>query len=224
MASTQSPTSAVSLLPQGTKGSGAEWRTRRTARSVRGSVPNNSARRLVLSCRITLISVAPSITWLLVTTMPEASTMKPEPKDWPRRPGWGAPSPRSPPCGGWPGRLRLKKSRKNSSKGLPGGAWGASGASGRAPGRDAGAPPIVEEILTTAGRSTRARGAKLSGRPPVMAGGVTVGLTGGAAAAGGSATGGRVWAKGAWDSIGPARPSAMAARGRRQLVKRMITS
>ena len=217
MASTQSPTSAVSLLPQGTKGSGAEWRTRSTARSVRGSVPSNSARRLVLSCRITLISVAPSITWLLVTTMPEASTMKPEPKDWPRRPGWGAPSPRSPPCGGWPGRLRLKKSRKNSSKGLPGGACGASGASGRAPGRDAGAPPIVEEIFTTAGKSLRARGAKPSGRPPVMAGGV-------ATAAGGSATGGRVWAKGAWDSSGTARPSAMTARGRRQLVKRMITS
>ena len=44
---------------------------------------------------------------------------KPEPSDWPRRGGVGRP--------GWPGfcpfgRFRSMKSRKNSSKGLPGGA------------------------------------------------------------------------------------------------------
>ena len=94
---------------------------------------------------------------------------KPEPSDWPRRcgrccgpvpgpGGVGAP---------WPGRLRLKKSRKNSSKGLPGGACGTSGASGR-PGRACTA--WVVEMLTTAGNSWRASGAKVSGARCATAG------------------------------------------------------
>ncbi len=158
IASTQSPTCAVSELPNCTAVSGLSVRMRSTAISVRGSVPSSSARIVVLSDRITLISSAPSITWLLVTTMPSrASMMKPEPSDCPRRCGrcgvCGAPS-----CPG--GRLRLKKSRKNSSNGLPGGACGISGASGR-PGRAWTA--WVVEMLTTAGRSCRAKGAKVSG-------------------------------------------------------------
>jgi hypothetical protein len=87
MATTQSPTFALSESPNFTACSGLSVLIRNTATSVRGSVPRSSARMEVLSWRMTLISSAPSMTWLFVTTMPEASRMKPEPSDWPRRRG-----------------------------------------------------------------------------------------------------------------------------------------
>jgi hypothetical protein len=57
---------------------------------------------------MTVISSASAMTWLLVTTMPDASMMKPEPSELTRR------GPRSRFCGSfWP--RRLKKSRNSSS-------------------------------------------------------------------------------------------------------------
>ena len=87
-----------------------------------------------------MISSAFSTTWLLVTTMPLASMMKPDPRDCARR------------C--WP---LSPYSLKKSSKGEPGGNCGAS------------CPPlertmVVVEIFTTAGERRSAKSAKLSGR------------------------------------------------------------
>ena len=62
IAMTQSPTRALSLSPQGTNGNGLSGLTRSSARSVLASRPTSSALRLVLSCRMTVISSASSIT------------------------------------------------------------------------------------------------------------------------------------------------------------------
>ncbi len=51
-----------------------------TARSVRASRPMILAASSVPSSSVTVTDFAPFTTWLLVTTMPEASTMKPEPR------------------------------------------------------------------------------------------------------------------------------------------------
>src|SRR5690242_1663726 len=70
---------------------------------------------------------------------------KPEPSDVTRR-------------GGASGRLRSRKSRKNSSNGEPGGNWGTSG-----PRWARSRLTVVDEMLTTAGRSLWARSANPSG-------------------------------------------------------------
>ena len=53
--------------------------------SVFSSVPISVAVSLVPSLKLTVISSAPSMTWLLVTMMPDGSMTKPEPSDWTRR-------------------------------------------------------------------------------------------------------------------------------------------
>ena len=68
IASTQSPTRALSLSPQSAATSFLSVLTFSTATSVLLSRPSTSALRRVSSCRMTVISSAPSITWLLVTT------------------------------------------------------------------------------------------------------------------------------------------------------------
>ena len=52
-----------------------------SARSTLVSRPTTSALKLVSSCRVTVISSASAMTWLLVTTRPEGSMMKPEPSE-----------------------------------------------------------------------------------------------------------------------------------------------
>ena len=216
IASTQSPTEMPSLSPNCTACSGLSVLMRSTAMSVRGSVPSSSARMLVLSCRMTLISSAPSMTWLFVTTMPLASTMKPEPSDCARRGRCGC----SGPPWGPPGRLRLKKSRKNSSKGLPGGACGMSGASGRL----ARAWTLwVVEMLTTAGRSWRASGAKEEGASRI---GTACGAFSGAAPPCGAGAGSACWAPAARGRPArrtarePARATGDGRIGRSSIAKR----
>ena len=110
MARTRSPTSSAFGSPSARKGSGAfEPSTRSTARSVRGSRSTISAsysRRSVSAMRT---SSAPSMTWLLVTTMPSAETMTPEPSALCIRSGGmsGRPPNSGPPS--------PKKRRKNGS-------------------------------------------------------------------------------------------------------------
>src|SRR5216683_2266207 len=157
IASTQSPTFMTSLSPNGTAVSGLSVLTRRRARSVLVSLPTSSALRLVSSCRMTVISSASAMTWLLVTTRPEESMMKPDPSEVARR---GCASGR---C--WPrGRFLSRKSLKNSSNGEPGGNCGISG-------RCRSALRVwVVETLTTAGRSFAASSEKPSGPALAMAG------------------------------------------------------
>ena len=140
IASTQSPTRIASLSPNGTNGSGEAGSTFSTAMSVLGSRPTSSASSDEPSVKLTMISSASSMTWLLVTTKPEGSITKPEPSELTvRGPRW----------------LRSKKSRNMSPKGAPGGISGIS-----AP----GSPTVWRvEMLTTAGDRRSARSAKLDG-------------------------------------------------------------
>ena len=62
IATTQSPTRAVSLSPKATAVSGLSGFTRSSATSTRSSRPTNSAFNIVLSARVTVISSAPSMT------------------------------------------------------------------------------------------------------------------------------------------------------------------
>ena len=140
--------------------------TGRCRRSRRG--PSTLAFSEVLSCRVTVISSAPSITWLLVTTRPDASMMKPDPRLCIRRSGGGWASPRH--RARRPTGLRLRKSLKNCSNGEPGGNIGISGPAPGPPARACAA--WVDEMLTTAGSSLAARSAKLSGAPLAKAGSV----------------------------------------------------
>ena len=118
IASTQSPTRDLSLSPKATAVSLWSACTCSTARSVRSSWPSSLAFSTVLSCSVTVISSAPLMTWLLVTMMPDGSTMKPDPSACILRGGaFGLP----PPC--W----RFMKSWKNFSNGEPGGNAGTSG-------------------------------------------------------------------------------------------------
>ncbi len=160
IASTQSPTRSASESPNCTAVSGLSGFTCSRAMSPVSSRPSTLAFSEVLSCKVTVISSAPSITWLLVTTMPEASMMKPDPRLCIRRSdGGGWLSPPRPPGPG--GRLRLRKSLKNCSNGEPGGNSGTSGPGLGTPARACTA--WVDEMFTTAGRSFAARSAKLSG-------------------------------------------------------------
>ena len=79
MAITQSPARVSSESPKAANGSASSDRTSSTARSVFGSRPTSAAGNRVPSFRVTIISSAPSMTWLFVTIRPAASTMNPEP-------------------------------------------------------------------------------------------------------------------------------------------------
>ena len=150
IASTQSPTFAFVESPQLTAGNGVFGSTLRRARSVTVSRPMTSACNVVSSANVTVICSALAITWLLVTTIPDGSMMKPEPSDEARGAGgFGPPgAPFSP-----------KKSRKNSSSGDPGGTC----ASGVA---FAGAAVVawVVEMLTTTPPSRAASCEKTSAK------------------------------------------------------------
>ena len=154
IAITHSPSRSLSESPNLTAISGFGGANFNTARSVFLSTPISSALILVPSLRMTLISSASAMTWLLVTTTPDGSTMKPEPSELVLR---GAMSP--PPLGP-PGPLRfLKKSSKNSSNGEPGGNCGIAP---RSP------PPLAStvcevEMLTTASITFSATSAMPSG-------------------------------------------------------------
>jgi hypothetical protein len=52
---------------------------RTTATSVGGSLPSTRAAKRRLSASRTITSSAPATTWLFVSTMPDLSTMKPDP-------------------------------------------------------------------------------------------------------------------------------------------------
>ncbi len=90
---TGSPTRILSLSPKGTAGRGWAGFTFSTATSTLLSLPTTSALSLVPSVRMTVMSLAPSITWLLVITMPAGSMMKPEPSELARRPRGASSSP-----------------------------------------------------------------------------------------------------------------------------------
>ena len=92
MATTHWPTSAESELPQGTAVKGARASTLSRARSTSSSAPTSLAASTEPSESTTSISSAPSMTWLLVTTNPLGSMMKPDPsEDWRRAPPWPRP-------------------------------------------------------------------------------------------------------------------------------------
>jgi len=105
---------------------------------------------------MTVISSASAMTWLLVTTRPDGSMMKPEPSEVARRGAASGCCPR--------GMLRSRKSLKNSSKGEPGGNCGISGRC-----RSAFSVCVVE-MLTTAGNSFAARSENPSGPALAKAG------------------------------------------------------
>ena len=93
MATTHWPTSAASELAHGTAVSGLRDSTFSRARSTSSSAPTSLAASTEPSDSTTSISSAPSMTWLLVTTKPSASMMKPEPsEDWRRMPPCPRPS------------------------------------------------------------------------------------------------------------------------------------
>jgi hypothetical protein len=74
-ARTKSPTSSSSESPKESEGSSSpRVSILSTARSVRSSAPNTWASNSRRSARATVISSAPSITWLLVTMSPASST------------------------------------------------------------------------------------------------------------------------------------------------------
>ena len=81
MATTHSPSRSLSESPNFTAFSVLSVFTRSSARSLFESLPTSCAGSLLPSLRITLISSASAITWLLVTTRPDASMMKPEPSE-----------------------------------------------------------------------------------------------------------------------------------------------
>ena len=151
IASTQSPMRMALESPNSRAGSGLSGFTFSNAMSPAVSRPTTVAFNEVLSCRVTVISSAPSITWLLVTTSPDGSMMNPDPRLCIRRSSGG---------GVWsvppPGRWRFMKSLKNCSNGEPGGNIGMSGPA-------VVFTSVVEDMLTTAGSSFAARSAKLSG-------------------------------------------------------------
>ena len=139
MAITQSPTRILSLSPNCTCGRAFWLSTFNSAKSVFKSLPRSLALRLVPSGSVTSISSASSITCALVTTNPDGSMMKPEPRELTLR---GA--------GRLPSRCwSLKNSSKNSRKGE------FSGNSGSGT-RDPPATVCEVEIFTTAGDSRSA--------------------------------------------------------------------
>ena len=179
IAITQSPGRILSESPKGTAFSGrsAVGFTRSRARSIFESLPMISAFSLVPSLRMTWMSLASPMTWLFVTTMPEASMMKPEPSEFDLRVGPRGLS--SSPFGTpWP--RRLKNSSKRSSKGVPCGSCGMV-----RPPRLLASTVVEAEMFTTASVTLSARSASDSG-PRAKAGSgraVTVTVTPSTAAA-----------------------------------------
>src|SRR6516164_11579761 len=147
------PSLSLSESPNFTAVNGFGGLNFNTARSVFLSMPTISALILVPSFMMTLISSASAMTWLLVTTMPEVSMMKPEPSELVL---CGCRSLlRSPPL---PPLRFLKKSSKNSSNGEPGGNCGT------APRPSLLASTVCEvEMLTTASITFSATSAMPSG-------------------------------------------------------------
>ena len=85
IAITQSPGRIASESPNVTAFSGLSGFTRSTARSTFVSLPTISAFSRVPSEKMTWMSLASPMTWLLVTTRPEESITKPEPREFDRR-------------------------------------------------------------------------------------------------------------------------------------------
>src|SRR5205085_6587781 len=82
IASTTSPTNSSSELAKSSVGNfSCTPLSCNTARSLRGSFRTISASNSRLSDSDTLTSSAPSMTWTLVTTRPEGSTMTPDPSE-----------------------------------------------------------------------------------------------------------------------------------------------
>ena len=100
---TYSPTSALAESPHGSVGRPAAS-TLTTAMSVTGSVPTSVAGSRRWPAVVMAIRLACSITWLLVTMMPPAPTITPEPRLI-LRSSWGMRK----------GTSRPKNSRKNGS-------------------------------------------------------------------------------------------------------------
>src|ERR1700730_617655 len=144
-----STTSATSTRPESPKAkTGKSFPGSLTiARSVLGSAPMSlpvSSRR---SARVTLMSCAPSTTWLLVITMPSAVTSTPEPRLRSR-------------CG--PSSGPPKKRKNGSEKNGPGIALGPR-------------TVLVEEMLTTAGIAAFATAVQPdAGAPALMIGPLVV--------------------------------------------------
>ncbi|GJE72472.1 hypothetical protein CHKEEEPN_4029 [Methylorubrum podarium] len=111
IAITKSPTSRWSESPIGIGAMSAGLLILSTARSVRGSRSTNCASNSRLSASATFTSFMFSMTWLLVMTRPEASTITPEPRERCARSPGMPPGPR-------PGRSSPKKRRMNSSMAL----------------------------------------------------------------------------------------------------------
>ena len=149
IAITQSPMRILSESPNLTAFSFFSFgSTLSTAMSVLVSVPTSSAFSLEPSEKLTSISSASAMTWLLVTTMPSAaSTTKPEPSDWTFC--W----PPSPPS------RSLKNSSKKSWNGDPSGACG----SGTVPWPSLPLTLCEVEMLTTASSRPSARSATEAG-------------------------------------------------------------
>ena len=146
IAITGSPIRILSESPNLTKGSGLSCFTRSTARSTLVSLPMTSALSLSPSPNTTVISLASPMTWLLVTTMPDGSTTKPEPADCERRC-----------CGAWRSPCWLRR-LKNSSNRSPKGVSGPScGSCGRL--RPFWSFVVTAEMLTTAGMTFSTRSA-----------------------------------------------------------------
>src|SRR6185503_16205003 len=134
MASTQSPTLSLSESPSVAEGKvPPPWR-RSTARSVRLSTPATLALYFLPSAVVASISLARSTTWAFVSTVPDGSTITPDPR---LRAGSGR-SGVSPP----------KKRRKNSSP--------KNSSIGVRP-----APRVTVLMLTTAGPTLSATWEKL---------------------------------------------------------------
>ena len=146
IAMTGSPIRILSESPNLTAGSGLSCFTRNTARSTLLSLPMTSALSLRPSLKITVISLASPMTWLLVTTIPEESTTKPEPADCERRC-----------CGAWRSPCWLRR-LKNSSNRSPKGVSGPScGNCGRL--RPFWSLVVTAAMLTTAGITLSTRSA-----------------------------------------------------------------
>src|SRR5262245_576263 len=108
IASTQSPTLILSESPRVADGKLLPPCSRSTARSVRLSTPASLALNFFPSAVTASISVARSTTWALVSTVPDGSTMTPEPR---LRAGSGR-------SGVSPKNRRKNSSPKNSSIGV----------------------------------------------------------------------------------------------------------
>ena len=158
IAITQSPMRNLSELPNLTKGSGLALSTFSTARSVLVSTPRSLASSFLPSAKLTVISSASAMTWLLVTTMPDGSMTKPEPSDSTRR-SLG-PS------------LSFRRSSKKSCSGEP---FGASSLGIPRPGWST---VCDEAMLTTASSSPSARSATDCGPSPAPGRFCAVGASG----------------------------------------------